>query len=183
MDLRKKMAIGLSISALVLLGAVGTYAFYIRADANNVKQEMQIKTGKMTLTFTDDNNAINKNLQFGETIDKVFEIKNTGTIDAPVKLVWENLVNTYLSESLTYKLEVSNSENGPFSPMATPSENVPRSDVASRKDLSSEINVPANTTYYYKLSITLEYLDDVDQTQDIEASLSTKFNLIDLSNV
>lgn len=47
----------------------------------------------------------------------------------------------------------------------------------STQTLADNLTIPPNTTYYYKLTITLNYLNDVDQTQDLNAILITRFLL------
>ncbi len=88
----------------------------------------------------------------------------------------ENLINTYLDKSLSYKLSYSEEEEGEYTEIISKS-NIPTSEVAVKRPLASEISVPANSIYYYNLDITLNDLLDIDQIQDLNAVFSTKFDI------
>ena len=54
---------------------------------------------------------------------------------------------------------------------------MPTSTTPVSRPLASELSVPAGKTYYYNLDITLNNLDDVDQTSDLSAQFTTEFNV------
>jgi len=175
---QKKVIITVIALLLVLLAVAGSYAFFTANTNNDNRQEAEIKTANMSLRFADNDGGISATLDFGEQLTKEFLIENTGDIDAVVDMYWRELKNTYLEESLTYKLEYKTSiDSTTYTELPVVKENVPRSEVKTSEILAKGIEVPSKTTYYYKLTITLEHLDEVDQTQDFNAKLSTWFDL------
>jgi len=175
---KQKTMITVIALLLVLLAVAGSYAFFTANTNNDNRQEAEIKTANMSLRFADNDGGITATLDFGEQVTKEFLIENTGDIDAVVDMYFKDLTNTYLEKSLTYKLEYKTSiDSTTYTELPVSSSNVPRSEVKTSGILAKGIEVPAKTTYYYKLTITLEHLDDVNQTQDINAKLSTWFDL------
>jgi len=177
--LKNRKALILIVSVLVLvLTLTISYAFFSSTNDNTKKQEAELKTGTMILRFADNDGGISATLDFGKSVTKDFLIENLGTLDATANMYWRDLTNTYLEQSLTYKLEYKTSpESTDYIEIPVSSPNVPRSEVPTSELLAEELTIPAKTTYYYRLTITLEHLDDVNQTQDINARLSTWFDL------
>lgn len=99
---RIKVFIAIMICALILVGILGSYAFFISQVGQNKNQEVTVETGIMALTFSDGNNGFNQELNFGESAEKTFIIENTGTKDGVVSVSWMNLLNTYLEGSMTF---------------------------------------------------------------------------------
>ncbi len=180
MQEKNKKTIILLVCAItiVLAGALGTYAYFVTS-AREEKQELTVTLGTLALTFEDNSDGITRELTLGESISKEFKIRNTGTEDVTTNMLFGDMVNTYLSESLSYTLEYRTSEDGEWTGVETVSQNVPRSETASDKNLAKDLTIPAGETYYYKLTITFNNLDDVDQTQDIGAIFTSKFKIGD----
>jgi len=178
MEKKQKTIITVIAIALVLLAIAGSYAFFVANVNNDNKQVVELKTANMSLRFADNDGGISASLDFGKSITKEFLIENTGPVDATANMYWKNLTNTYLEQSLTYKLEYkTSSDSTKYIDIPVSSPNVPRSESPTSKLLAEGFTIPAKTTYYYKLTITLEHLDDIDQTQDFNAKLSTWFDL------
>ena len=128
----------------------------------------------MSLKFDNNDNGVSGSLNLGQSIIKKFTLKNTGTVDAYGKINWYNLVNTYTTDSLTWTLEKSTTENGTYTMIG--SGKVPTSSSTTTKVLKNGLLVPVSTTYYYKLTITLNNLD-INQSSDINASMHSQFSL------
>ena len=175
-NINKGILIGCIISAALLLGFLGSYAYFISTGNNNQNQSANIQTGNMALTFSDGTSSFQGGLNFGESATKTFTIENTGSLEAKAKINWLNLTNTYLKGSLTYTISYSESEDGDYIEIIT-NKNVPVSKTSTSKTLANNLTIPVGTTYYYKLIITLNYLEDIDQTADLNAVLSTEFML------
>ena len=174
-NVRKGITIGVIVCALVLVGFLGSYAFFIGQVGQNQNQSVSVQTGNMALTFNDGNNGFSEALEFGGSAEKTFTIENSGTGDGVVSISWMNLENTYLEGSLTYSFSESDSEDGTFTPIVE-NRNIPRNLTRSDRVLVSGLTIPAQTTKYYKLVITLNYTD-FDQTADLEARLDTQFKI------
>jgi len=173
--LKNKKALILIISALFLVLALSmSYAFFTGITNNDKKQEAKLNTGTMALTFRDGNNGVNAKLMLGESVTKKFIIENTGSLEASLSLDWDQLINTYMDGSLTYRLV--RTENDVEVEEIIPKTNMPVSKEKLTQTLASELSVPSKKTYYYDLIITLNNLD-VDQESDKEAVYNTHFNV------
>ncbi len=176
---RKKIFIlGLCAITIVLASTLGTYAYFMTNLGREEKQELTVTTGTLALVFEDNSDGINASLSLGESVTKEFKIRNTGTEDVTTNMLFGDMVNTYLSESLSYTLEYRTSEEGEWTEVETVSQNVPRSEIASDKNLAKDLTISAGETYYYKLTITFNDLD-INQNEDIDAIFASKFKIGD----
>ena len=183
MKLEKKnkiMAIFITVAAFLVLGGIG-FAFFSSAVSNDNNEKFQTSTATMSLKFDDNDNGISANLNLGESVTKKFTLENTGTVDAYAKINWHDLVNTYMNGSLSYTLEQSTSENDTYTNIG--SGNVPVSNAETTETLKNGILVPVNTTYYYKLTITFNNLENVNQNSDINAAFHSFFSLEEGTNI
>ncbi len=164
-----------AICTLILVGLVGSYAFFISQVEQNKNQEVTVKTGTLELIFNDGNNGFNRELDFGESAEKTFTIENTGSKEGIVSVSWMNLINTYLEGSITYTFLESDTEDGEYTEIIS-NKNIPVVENATDRVLASGITIPANVKKYYKLIINLNYTD-FDQTEDLQAKLETQFKI------
>ena len=167
--------------SIVALTTSLTYAYFISQVGTNEQEKITIRSGDLALTFRDiDENIenIEGTWSLGDSIEKELVIENTGTRDGYAKISWDNLINTYLAESLTYTLEEKSDDSGAvWKTVETVSANVPKSESASTQLLADHLYIPAGHTYTYRVRITFEDLPDIDQTADINATFITKFTL------
>ncbi len=158
-----------------------TYAYFVSQVETNEQEKVTIISGDLALTFRDNDETVENTegtWNFGDSIEKELVIENTGTRDTYAKISWDNLINTYLAESLTYTLEEKSDESGAvWKTVETETANVPRSESASTQLLADHLLVPAGHTYTYRVRITFEDLPDIDQTADLNAKFITKFTL------
>jgi len=174
---RKKTLTTLLLVISVLMITGFSYAYIGGALSNANKQTASITTGTMTLVFADGTSTLAaKEINIGESITKTFTVENTGTLEATASMYFKDLVNTYITDSMSYRLEYATSESGTYNVLKEET-NVPRSSTAAEELLYGEITVPAGTKYYYKLIITFNNLPEIDQTPDLDAVLNTKFTL------
>ncbi len=172
----KLLTVIVSLAIIILVGILGTYAYFIINVNNDDRQEAQFDIGTMKLTFADGNPTINQNIMLGESVTKKFTLDNTGDLDATVSIDWLDLVNTYIEGSLTYILEQSETEGSGYTEIIGKT-NVPVTSTAFTTTLIPDITIPIEKKYYYNLIITFNDLADVDQETDRNASLSTKFTV------
>ena len=174
-DIRRKKILTTVFILIVTLFVGGiSYAFFTANTSNTNNQTAQINTGNMVLVFSDNDNGVSASLAPGESVTKKFTLQNTGSLDAYAKINWYNLVSTYTVDSLTWVLEQSTSANGTFTSIGNGK--VPTSSSPTTAMLRNDILVPTGTTYYYKLTITLNNLD-IDQTSDLNATFYSYFSL------
>ena len=176
---RKKIFIlGLCAITIVLASTIGTYAYFMTNLGREEKQELTVTTGKLALVFEDNSDGINAALSLGESVTKEFKIRNTGTQDVTTNMLFSEMINTYMEESLSYRLEYKTSVDGEWSNVETSNNNVPQSRKSAEKNLATNLNIPAGVTYYYKLTITFNDLD-INQNVDIDAIFASKFKIGD----
>ncbi|HBA38091.1 MAG TPA: hypothetical protein DCY94_05160, partial [Firmicutes bacterium] len=174
---KRKIMIVIILVAVLLVSIVGTYAYFTSGINNDKAQSAVLKTGSMALTFEDNDAGINEKLMFGESVVKKFKIINTGTLEASLSLDFDQMINTYLNGSLSYKLSYSSEEDGEYEEII-PETNMPVSSEPLTQTLAQELSVPAGDTYYYNLTITLN-VTDFDQTDDRDAVYNTRFSVGD----
>ena len=154
---KKKIVIGLLIISTIVISLIGTYAYFLVSVGETVNEKLIVKVGTMQLVFRDTDELVTNTeatLNFGDPITKEFEIENTGTLTAYAKISWDNLINTYLEESLTYTLEYKTKySEEEWNSIKTVSKNVPSSETASKIELADEIEIPSGVTYIYKITI------------------------------
>ncbi len=180
--MRTKIVAIIGIVITILLLGVLSYAYFSIDTNDNKNQEAVIETGTMRLKFVDNDTGFNGKLNFGESAEKLFIIENTGTLPAKAKINFIDMINTYAKGSLTYKLEYKTTEDGTTWIEVQGKKNIAHSSEAIDKLLASNLEIPVGAKYYYRLTVTLENLEDTDQTEDINAIFSTKFNLEDATN-
>ncbi len=173
---KKAIILSLCVVTLVFACIMGTYAYFIINVNNDDRQNAQIDTGTMKLTFADGNPTINERIMLGENKTKTFTLENTGDLDAVVSIDWLDIVNTYMEGSLTYTLEQSETEGSGYTEIIGKT-NVPVTSTAFTTTLAPDIEIPVGKKYYYNLIITFNDLQDVDQEADRKANLSTKFTV------
>ncbi len=179
MDLKTKRTICLVVGIASILTIVGTISYaYFTATGEMRPVQATINTATVSARFSDNDTGITGSLFFGESLTKKFTITNTGTAEANVKMYFQGLVNTYLEGSLTYTLSYSETEDGPYTEVVSKT-NVPRSEKSATKVLANNLSIPIGKTYYYNLTITLNYLSDVNQDADLNAVFYTNFDLED----
>lgn len=177
---KRKIIITISIFLIVSLSVLLSYSFFTTISQNK-NQELTGETGTLNIIFADENSGITEALEFGSSIEKTFTIENTGTLNTYVKINWDRLINTYIEDSLTYTLSYAETLDGNYTEIIT-NENVPTSTSETTFDLANGIFAPANSKYYYKLTITLNYLTDKDQTADLNAIFITNFKIEETDN-
>ncbi len=165
------------VIALMIITIIGAVSYaYFTATGTTQKQDTSLSMATLSLRFADNDNGIDAELGFGETVTKKFLIENTGTAEASLSLDWNNMINTYLNDSLTFRLTYSAEEDGEYKEIL-PSSNVPTSSTPLTQTMASELSVPVGETYYYNLEITLNNLPDIDQSDDLDAIFNTSFDV------
>ncbi len=176
-DRKRKVALFSLVGAMALTLGIVTYAYFGTKPTNDNPLTIDATTGNLSLIFRDGTSeTVTGTLNFGDHITKYFELENNGSLDAYAQINFANLINTYTSKSLRYELKYRTATTGDYTETAeTVSKNVPVSETTSTKPLAKGILIPAQTTYYFELTITLDYLDDVDQTNDFRAQFQSTF--------
>ncbi len=182
MNLKTKRMLCLIVAIASVLTIVGSVSYaYFTAMGEVTPLDATLNTATVSVKFSDNDLGLNAVLNFGESVTKKFTIENTGTADAKVKMYFDRMINTYTEGSLTYTLSYSETEDGPYTEVINKT-NVPKSKNASKKILANSLTIPVGKTYYYELEITLNYLNDFNQDEDINATFNTKFKVEDINS-
>jgi len=181
MNLKTKRMICMLVAIASVLTIVGSVSYaYFTAMGEVTPMDATLNTATVSVNFKDNDLGLNAELNFGESVTKKFTIENTGTGDATIKMFFDQMINTYTEGSLTYTLSYSETEDGTYTEVISKT-NVPRSQYTSKRTLANSLTVPIGKTYYYNLEITLNYLSDVNQDADLNATFNTKFKVEDIS--
>ena len=181
MDLKMKRMLCLLTAIASVLTIIGSISYaYFTAMGEITPMDATLNTANVSVKFSDNDLGLNVELNFGDSVTKKFTIENTGTADAKIKMFFDEMINTYTEGSLTYILSYSETEDGTYTEVVSKT-NVPQSENASKKILANSLTIPVGKTYYYELEITLNYLSDVNQDEDINATFNTKFKVEDIN--
>ncbi len=169
---------GIIIVTLALIGI--TYAYFLtKIIGNSTSKSISGTLANLELTYYDGNGIVEPdNLMMpGDTLEKTFSVKNTGTVKIEnYAVVFENLTNTLTrKEDLVYTLTCSSDDNNPCIGV----ENVQFPDTNGPIIFNS---INKGTTHSYTLTVTYKNLDDTDQSDDMGASFSAKVNITDGKN-
>ncbi len=175
--LKKIFILVLLAITIILAGTLGTYAYFMLNLGREERQKLTLTSGTLALVFEDNSDGVNATLSLGESVTKEFKIRNIGSQDVKTSMLFNDMINTYIEESLSYKLEYKTSEEGAWIPLETASANVPNALIPSDRNLAKDLEIPARAVYYYKLTITFNNLDDIDQKGDLDAIFASKFKL------
>ena len=174
---KKRLMITLLLVISILMCVGFAYAYLAAGVNNNNAQTASITTGTMNLTFADGTTVLNATqMTIGESVTKTFTIENTGTLEATSSMYFKDLKNTYMNGSMTYALYYSTTENDDYIILQQET-NVPQSSTGTDQLINGNITVAAGQKLYYRLVITFNNLEDVDQTSDVNAVLNTSFTL------
>ena len=180
MNKRQKIIVSIVGITIVLLALLGiTYAYYLtRIEGNTNTNSISITTADLKLEYRDGDGFIEKSgVMPGEVIAKSFTVENKGS--NAVKgyvVVLENVVNELSrKEDLIYTLECKlddDTDCGILYDTVFPN----TSDVSMIFSNDIEVGVKHN----YTLTVTYQYLDDVNQSDDMGKKFSGKVNIIDI---
>ncbi len=180
MNLKTKRTICLLVAIASVLTIVGSVSYaYFTAIGEVSSLDAKLDTANVSVTFRDNDLGLSAVLNIDESVTKKFTIENTGTVDASVKMYFDEMINTYTEGSLTYTLFYSETSEGPYTEVVS-TKNVPVSSARVRKTLANELMIPLGKTYYYNLEVTFNHLKDENQDKDLEAIFNTKFKVVDI---
>ncbi len=180
MNLKTKKMICLLIAIASVLTIVGSVSYaYFTAIGEVSPLDAKLDTANVSVTFRDNDLGLSAILNLDESVTKKFTIENTGTVDASVKMYFDEMINTYTEGSLTYTLFYSETGEEPYTEVVS-TKNVPVSSARVRKTLANELVIPLGKTYYYYLEVTFNHLKDENQDKDLEAIFNTKFKVVDI---
>ena len=177
MEKNKRMTT-IIVAGVLLLTVIGvTVAYFAVSVINGTRQNLSATTVESVNLTLDDNDATSYSGQvsFGTTVTRNLKLTNEGG-PTKVALYFQDLINTYTAGAFTYTLSYATTENGSYTAVATDVA-IPRRSKASSTAKITEIEIPATSTRYYKITITYNNLPDVNQTRDLTAQFNTGFTI------
>jgi len=176
LDKYKHLVIGTVITFLLLSSVGLTYGWFI-AMSEGEGNQISIKSKELKLIYTDPLVVDASSIEPGWTLTKTFTVENTTDEVKYYKIMWNDLVNTFVTDYLTIEMS---STNGGASVTKSP---IAKSSTASDIELIDAVMIEGNTTQTYTVTFEYEYTE-ADQTADMgkEFSGSIELYLLD-SNV
>ncbi len=169
--------VGIIIVTLVLIGI--TYAYFMtKIIGNSTSTSISGTLANLELTYGDGKGIVTKtNMMPGETLEKTFTVKNTGSVKVEnYAVIFENLTNTLTRKGdLVYTLTCTSSDDNPCNGVKG----------ASFPSTNSPIilnSIEPTVTHSYTLTVTYKYLDNIDQTDDMGKKFEAKVNIKDGKN-
>ena len=175
---RKAIIITL-VTSLILLIAI-TVAYFAISVSNNNNEKINATSSTISIVYTDcasskqsDCANMTKNLALGESFEKTFKVRNTGTVPTDYKIIFKELTNTFQNGDLVYTIKdlndtVLQSERPvPYAPSQTTNVNALLDTIAAGatkefkivvklKETTGDQTVNMNATYAIKLGITTQ---------------------------
>jgi len=169
---KKSIVIGIVSLLLVTLILLGlTYAYYrTRVIGNQNETSISVSSKNLQLTYADGTEDVNTSglIEAGTVIKKSFTVTNDGEESLEYDVYLESVKNTFTrTEDVTYTLECSSNCDSITTPREYPT---------SSTTLITNTIAP-NETQTYLLTVTYEYLDNIDQSDDMGAELEGKVNI------
>jgi hypothetical protein len=165
----KQLVLVISI-LIITLASFASYAYFTAdVQGNDTATNNVITTGNMEITYEDGNViGTTNNMIPGDSIEKHFSVKNTGTVDTVYDIYLNNIANTFNTKSdLVYEIVSTNGAN--INETICPDENT---------KIVSAVQIGVGQTHNYTLRITFKNLDKVqDDNQD--KSFSAKVELVE----
>ena len=149
----------------LILSICGTYAcFSTRIESTEGK--VTLVTDELKLIYTDTLGMNDLSIQPGWSVTKTFTVENTTNEEKYYKIVWKNLVNTFVNiDNLTITINSTNG-GGKLSKSSVKSSSLP-----GNYDIISSIAIAGKTIQEY--TVTFEYGNTiVDQSADIGKTFS-----------
>ncbi len=158
------------LSIVLIIG--GTYAFFQASIDNTNNEEMQITSGEMILTFTD-NNAINlTDAKPGSIETKTFTVESKGNLETKYNLKFTNINNNFVNNEIYYTLT---GDNGIDTKGYISSEYAKEGDFYIAKDIPIGKSTDSNKLHTYTL--TLEFISkNKPQNYNQEATFTSLIN-------
>ena len=165
---KKFIIISISVALLIVATiTVSSYAYF--TISNKEGEETEIKSGTMSLLFTDGNEITANSLLPGQSIEKEFTVKNTGNVNTSYDVYLSEVINTFVDKSdLVYELISEDGGYNTENPIQVPNR---------ATKIVSEKTIGVEDTQHYKLKITfLNKNENQDDNQGKEFKATIQIN-------
>jgi len=157
----KKTLIAIFTTAIILTLIGLSYAYFTGRVIGD-KKELLVTSKNIRIVFTDEREISNGGITPGWKDSKTFSVKNESNNVFYYNIIFENLVNTFVTEGfLQYKIT---STDGGYSSEGYL--DIPKSSTPTDVILASNIELPIDVTHNYTVEFVYHNSDTVNQNED-----------------
>jgi len=155
---------------LAFLACVGVTYSWFGAITEGEGNKISIKSKELKLIYTDPLVVNAPAIEPGWTLTKTFTVENTTDEEKYYKIVWSDLINTFVTDYLTIEMS---STNGGGEVLKSP---ITKSSEASEVEIIDAVTIEGKTTQTY--TVTFEYANtEADQSADMGKQFSGSIEL------
>ena len=163
---KNKTTIFVILACILLIGITVSFAYYL-ASIQGEGKSITLKSKNLKITFTESNNLSGENISLGWSKTSTFTVKNEGSNSYTYNIVIKDLVDTFVTTgNLQYKIT---STDGGYN--MTDFKDIPKSSVATNKNIATNITIAGNGTHTYTILFTYKNSED-NQAEDMGKTLS-----------
>ena len=164
--MKNRVKIIITVTTLLVIMIIsGTYAWFsTRVEGNGA--QVVVTTGELKLIYTDTLTINEPNTEPGWKLTKTFTVENTTNEERYYKIVWKDLINTFVNtEDLTITIS---STNGGGNLEKTP---IQSSAVAGNYDIIKGVTIEGKAIQEYTVTFEYAYREE-DQSADMGKTFS-----------
>ena len=162
---KKYLIYGICLSLLIVIGV--TLAYFITEIEGN-KKDVTINTGDLRVIFNNGEKIEGIDIEPGWSITKTFSIENKSKTEYKYNIVIQDLVNTFVSDNLVYKITSTNNGHN-----MTDYEVLPKSDTQEDTILTYSTTISGRTTQEYTIGVKFKE-EDRNQYEDMGKTITGK---------
>ena len=162
---KKYLIYGITIVLLTIIGV--TLAYFITEIEGN-KKDVTINTGDLRVIFNNGEKIEGIDIEPGWTVTKTFSIENKSKTDYKYNIVIQDLVNTFVSDNLVYKIISTNNGHN-----MTDYEVLPKSETQEDTILTYSTTISGRTTQEYTIEVKFKE-EDRNQYEDMGKTITGK---------
>ena len=158
------------VGITLIIVTISVSLAYFAAKIVGTPKEINLSTKNLYVQFTDNTAELNTSgISPGWVYEKTFTIENKSESDYKYNLIIKDLMNTFVTDNLQYKITCT-SNNGGYS--MNEFESMPKSEIVKDTILAYSVSISNGVKQVYKLE--LRYIDSDEQNSDMGKKFSGK---------
>jgi len=154
-------------ASIILLTAIGISYAYFTGMIFGESKKITVVAKTLRIVFIDDQELTNSEITPGWSETKTFSVKNESNEIFNYNIVFENLVNTFVTEGfLQYKITSTNGYN------MDNYQNIPKSENPTDVVLAFDIDIIPEETHEYTIEFIYHNSEKIDQSSDMGKKLT-----------
>ena len=162
---KKYLIYGITIVLLTIIGV--TLAYFI-TEIEGDKKDVTLNTGDLRVIFNNGEKIEGVDIEPGWSVTKTFSIENKSKTEYKYNIVIQDLVNTFVSDNLVYKITSTNNGHN-----MTDYEVLPKSDTQEDTILTYSTTISGKTTQEYTIEVKFKE-EDRNQYEDMGKTITGK---------